>query len=377
MKKFNLVLLLLTFSMGMFAQFTAISWVNFDNHPEDFDATPYEKRTVMAPMADFVVDVDMLDEIEMPDLWNKLEDMGYPAQNVDQMVVDDGELGDLYDLDSDGTLGSQFKCFWSADYLFCMLKMVDMNGQLDPAQTRWEICYQTTNPDRYEAGWEAAEDLATKNQQYCAFTELGAGKALLNETGITESARTIGATGQWGSALGAAGDYVYNWSVDGDGTVWAVVGWSFDTYLVSLSDPTDPESDLVGLDPAATEKISFDVQANGYPGDPATRMAWFWSSSENDGYALEYYNGYLMFDDTPFYGVSTQDIKTQDKFAYIYDNVLRLKGFDLPVDLEVYSIVGQKVMSAKDVTTLNVSDLDRGIYLVKVDGEKQAFKVMK
>ena len=58
--------------------------------------------------------------------------------------------------------------------------------------------------------------------------------------------------------------------------------------------------------------------------------------------------------------------------------MLRLKGFDTAVDLEVYSIIGQKVLSAQNVTgELNVSELNDGVYIVKINNTKEAFKVLK
>lgn len=63
--------------------------------------------------------------------------------------------------------------------------------------------------------------------------------------------------------------------------------------------------------------------------------------------------------------------------AYITHDILRFKGFDQAVDVEVYSILGQKVFAAKNITEINVSSLKRGVYLVRVNDGKQVFKVAK
>lgn len=380
MKKLNAMIVLLAISAGMFAQFNCVGWVGFSNHPADFAAEPYAKLSVDAPKAGFAVEIDDLDELGIPELWAHLEANGATAQSVTNNTSDDGGLGDLFDLDGDATFGSQFMTFWDDDYLYVMLKYVDANSQTDLDQTRWEICYQTAEADRYEAGYQAATgDVDLQNQQYAGFIELGAGKAVLGTSGVTESARSEGSTGSWASAIGAAGTTIYNWGVDGDNTTWAVVGMAFEDFLIYYTDPLDASAGTTSLDPTVITQISFDVQSNSYPGETgnSNRMAHFWSANHNDGYALVYYNGYLNFSDETFPGVSTNDIKVSDRSAYIYDNVLRLKGFDTDVDLEIYSVVGQKVMAANNVSTLNVSELNNGIYIVKVAGEKQAFKVVK
>ena len=69
--------------------------------------------------------------------------------------------------------------------------------------------------------------------------------------------------------------------------------------------------------------------------------------------------------------------KTSNQLAYIAHDVLRFKGYNSAVNVEIYSILGQKVLSAKNINQLNVSSLKNGIYLVRVNGGKQAFKVIK
>ena len=81
----------------------------------------------------------------------------------------------------------------------------------------------------------------------------------------------------------------------------------------------------------------------------------------------------LGFDKTNSVGIT----KTSTQFAYIAQNVLRFKGYSSAVDVEVYSILGQKVRSAKNINELDVSSLRNGIYMVRVNGGKQAFKVIK
>ena len=64
------------------------------------------------------------------------------------------------------------------------------------------------------------------------------------------------------------------------------------------------------------------------------------------------------------------------QLAYITNDVLRFKGYNSAVNVEVYSILGQKVLSAKNINQIDVSNLRNGIYMVRVNGN-QAYKVIK
>ena len=68
--------------------------------------------------------------------------------------------------------------------------------------------------------------------------------------------------------------------------------------------------------------------------------------------------------------------KTSTHLAYITNDVLRFKGYDSAVNVEVYSILGHKVLSAKNIHQINVSNLRNGFYMVGVNGT-QAYKVIK
>ena len=69
--------------------------------------------------------------------------------------------------------------------------------------------------------------------------------------------------------------------------------------------------------------------------------------------------------------------KASTQLAYIAHDVLRFKGYDSAVSVEVYSILGQKVLSAKNINQINVSNLRNGVYMVRVNNGKQAFKIIK
>jgi hypothetical protein len=387
MKKFNIVVLLLAVAYSVSAQPFQNTWYNYGNWPssdapEAMADVPYEGKTTVAKKAEWTVDIDMLDEIGIQDIWDRLGDDEY----VDNLTNDAG--GDSYDLDGDATFGVAFKNFWTDDMLYTVLMYKDVNSVAVDGSRTFEISFQLRDIDRYEAGYQITVDddssLRWQNMQYGAYIELGAGKALFTPDGVTETVRLIGQEGAWGSSVGAGGTLEYNWTVDQDGTIWAVLGMAFDDYLLYMDDEWGAyeAANYVSLDPTVTTKISFEVKSNALVAvdgeEEDQKMEYWWSSNDNLAYQSVYYNGYLEFSEETFFPVSAkQDVKASDKLAYIYDNVLRFKGFENPIDVEVYSIVGQKVMSAKNINTLNVSDLEKGIYLIKVAGEKQAFKVMK
>ncbi len=103
----------------------------------------------------------------------------------------------------------------------------------------------------------------------------------------------------------------------------------------------------------------------------------------DDGYPLGDLNWYgpEMVDaweaglENPLTGVKDLTSKSNQS-AYIANDILKFKGFDKAVNVEVYSILGQKVLIAKNINEINVSNLKTGVYLVRVNGE-HTFKVAK
>jgi hypothetical protein len=81
----------------------------------------------------------------------------------------------------------------------------------------------------------------------------------------------------------------------------------------------------------------------------------------------------LVFDKT----TAVRTDKVSDKLAYISYDMLKFKGYDKAISLEVYSILGQKVIAEKNVNEVNVSNLVKGIYIISVNGGKEVYKVMR
>ncbi len=382
MKKLNIILLLLAVTFAVSAQpfqniwYNAGNWPSADD-PQEMSENPFAKKTVVAKKAGFEVDIDDFDEIGIPDLlWDAIGD----EQFLSVVATTDG--GDLYDLDTDATFGASYKVFWDDDFLYTVLKYKDVNQAIVDGTQAVEIMFQTKENERYEAGFLAAADLAERNTQYMSFVELGGGKALLGADGVTETVRNVGQTGQWGSAVGAGSLNVeYNWNLDADNTAWSILAMPFSDYLVYMVDEWGAyeEGNYESLDPTVKTKIAWDLKsmAQILVGEENLKTEYYWCS-EGAGWNGIYWNGFLEFSSETFGLVSVPGLKADfDKLVYIYNDILRMKGFENPANVEIYSILGQKVMSAKNVTTLNVSNLAKGIYFVKVEGEKQSFKVLK
>jgi hypothetical protein len=401
MKKLNAIFVLLALAAGVYAQgpFTCVSWVQgslADNvdaayYDVDFATDAYTKAeaTAMKTKADYVIDIAAIDEIELQDIWSRLGDASLVA-NLSESANAGGDPFDL-DANGDGTFGLAFKAFYDAENLYVIFKYVDANNfAVATAGTdnrSMEICFQSKEKDRYEAGYQAALDSTFgkftrkgTNAQYTRFVELGGGKALFGPDGVSETVSSVGQTGAWGSSIGAANTPETSWNLTQDNTVWAIQAFNFADYLMYLDDEwgATEAANEVAFDPTAIPTISFDVKSNATTivADADANSQYWWSSNVNDGYTFIYFNGYLNFSEEEWVPVGTEDfLKAAPKSAYIYDNVLKFKGYESPVNVDIFSVVGQKVKSAKNVSTLNVSDLNRGLYIVKVGDD--VYKVMK
>jgi hypothetical protein len=69
--------------------------------------------------------------------------------------------------------------------------------------------------------------------------------------------------------------------------------------------------------------------------------------------------------------------KESNQSVYVVNNILQFKGFDNVVEVEIYSILGSKMLSVKNGAEINISNLKNGIYIVKVNKESTTFKIIK
>jgi hypothetical protein len=70
-------------------------------------------------------------------------------------------------------------------------------------------------------------------------------------------------------------------------------------------------------------------------------------------------------------GLSIEDIDTNSIAVYPnpVNNMLYIKGKSAGYDIEVYSLLGQRVMTASNVNEIDVSLFNEGIYLIRVSTE--------
>lgn len=115
---------------------------------------------------------------------------------------------------------------------------------------------------------------------------------------------------------------------------------------------------------------------------PTNQQLW---KAGDDGYPLgdlnwfgpEVLKAWENGEDNPLEITSANILKNEANFSvYISNDILRFKGFDDVVDVDIYTILGQKILSANNISELNVASLKNGIYIVHVNNNR-TFKVVK
>jgi hypothetical protein len=382
MKKFTTIFAMLLLTLGLSAQgvFTPIGW-NAVPADVDWSADPYAKQTVVIPMANANmngnVDIAAMTAGEVKNIWERIGDANYVAYQTD------ADLTDPYDLDAsgEGTFGASWKAFHDDNAIYLILKYVDTD---EIATARWyEIALQTKENVRYEAGFTAATTITEKNNQYARYVELGGMKLVLKGGVVTDNSANLGQTGGWagGGALGGTNVGTVSEILEADNTLWTL-------YEIPYSDlqyfddewGANEAANLLDWDYDTKNVISFDVSGRATidQGAGAFEYKSWWNANVDICYTYVFYAGLMELGTDVFDPLAVNVANVSEKNAYIYNGMLRLSGFDSNVDLDIYSIIGQKVMSAKNVASeLSVSSLNDGVYIVKVNGEMQAFKVLK
>ncbi len=351
---------------------TPINWVKWDPEADGgepvYATTAYDKKTMVAKKApaDWSFDANSLD---FDALWS---DINTEAQEIKNHV--DGPETPAFDVSAG--FGAEWKAMWDDDNVYVLLQFYDDASQA--TERGFEIGVQPKYPDRYEPDFEAAgDDVVAQNKSYCRYNELGGSKTKFVEGVFNESVGTFGADGSWGANTNSSvqipqNPHFFN-KTDG-GVIQEVIVLDFAESMAYLSDPYD-EGTKTAYSPSADDKLAWFVQAFAALDEENTVKA-CWSSTANNGYTSLYYNGYLQLSGDPI-SASIADARYSHIKVYTTYNQLRIKGVER-TGVEIYNVAGMLVKSAKDVTnSLNISDLKRGIYLVKIDEVPQAFKVVK
>ena len=376
--------------------FSGISWVNWNVEPDYPDVTGY---------ADNPYDNPQVTIKQAPASWSPVSDVASFDATWgilgDSMAVahltSNGVAGDLFDLGSENpSFGAAWKGVHDGANFYVLLKYWDVNAQADAGSLSFEIMAQPTSPVRHEYSFEAASDsaeaavVAYQNMAYCRIVELGGGKAVFKDGAVSEYSATVGFNkvlqdfrgyyaANWGSnehGLLALAQAAHFWDAT-DGVVRAVMVMSFDGALGYPADPTNLEGDYNAIQ--VGETFAFDVKSNSLVGgtENDNKVEYFWASDKNQGYAANYYSGHLTLSDEVIEVVSVQDRMASKVKVYIHHDYLNITGVET-TDVDVYNITGARVKSVRNVTgPLNVSDLNDGIYIVKLKGISNGFKVVK
>jgi hypothetical protein len=304
------------------------------------------------------------------------------------------EGGDLFDLNGQATFGASWKAIHDGKNLYVLLKYFDKNGIADPGSLSFDVMAQPTSPFRHEFTFKASADstadktaagadlgIIYANMAYARSTELGGGKAVFKNGYVSEYSASVGMvkngwqnfySSRWGAnqaGQDALQKTSHFWNSSG-GVIRAVLVMSFDG---ALSYPLDP-SKINGSRKSVKigDTISFDVKSIALRG--LKKVEYFWSADRNNGFASIYYSGQLRLSGTDL-SVLSADMIRQTKFYY-YNGVVYLKSGQ-PSDIEIFNLMGVKVKDAIHVNKLSLQDLKDGIYLVRVNKEPQALKILK
>ena len=179
-------------------------------------------------------------------------------------------------------------------------------------------------------------------------------------------------TARWGAnqaGQDALQKTTHFWDMSG-GVIRAVLVMSFDGALSYPGDPakiTGPRKSVkIG------DTISFDIKSSALRG--LKKVEYFWSADRNNGFASNYYSGQLRLSGTDVTVLSANLVKLTK--VYYSNGVVYLKSGQ-PSDIEIFNIMGIKVKDALHVNELNIQDLKDGIYLVRINKDPQALKILK
>jgi uncharacterized protein (DUF736 family) len=365
------------------------------NGTVDYSLTPWEQPTYIAYKA--------------PAAWN-------PISNVADFDATWSILGeanligkktghskytgeDYFDLDGVGKFGASWKAVHKNEKLYLLIKLVDVDKRIGGGSLGIELMSQPLNalrlananaPIRWEPTFAAGTDIPSKNYAYLRFYELGGYK--LDAGNLLGKVTPNGVYGLYGktatpewSGVTEAIDYFAElepqsfWNVAEDGTQRIVVVMDFEK---ALSYPANPDA-ITPSDPKvafkANDVLIFDVKTNSFIGASGdeNRLEHWWASDVNDGYSHIRYNGLVTVSNTivPNVNVPVFSVENGPR-VFVNNGSLFVKGSE-SVKLEIYNLLGAKVKSAENVRQISLQDLNNGIYMVRINGEAQAVKILK
>ncbi len=394
MKKLNLLFVLMMISVLSFGQvLIGPPWMVSGD--VDYSVTPYEQPTYNALKApDGWEPIASVSDFDAT--WDLLGDPNF----INNKTGHGNYTGtDYFDLDGAATFGASWKAVHKDNKLYLLIKQIDVNDRIGAdGNFVIEVMSQPLNslrrdsdddPIRWEPTFEAGTDITTKNYAYLRFYELGGYKlegtylqgkvspngvyGLYGETGTPEWSGVIEVIEMFADLE----EYSY-WNKADDGTHRIVVAMDFEK---ALSYPEDPEN-IGSTNPKvafeADDVVILDIKTNAWLGGAGNenRLEHFWAADTDNGYSHIRYNGLVTVSSESISVNISEIAQNNQPRVYFYNSMLYVRGSE-PVNLEVYNVIGAKVKSAQNVHQLSLNELNNGLYLIRVNGEGEAIKIVK
>jgi len=272
-----------------------------------------------------------------------------------------------------------FKVLYDNTSIYILLKYTDddVTG-MEQVEIMWAPYLKINAPDVKNSSTGA--DIPSSC--YVRYSNFGAYKATFNSTGnspgFVSAMSVTGSTGVSTLAWGATpADLVNNLDVS-DYTapashtirqIYAI------PYVALWSDARGDFNTNVWKQISGGMGLSFDMKINDPDSnDPTTADAngkksgeYFWNSTSNDGYAVTWYSGFLM----PRVTTGIEQVKSENSiFGVITTNQIQLKN---PANVTVFNSIGKKIMAVENSDKINVSNLGKGVFIIKVNNETKKF----
>lgn len=395
MKKLNLLIVLMMVSILSFGQvLVGVDWMVSSN--VDYSETPYDQPEYIA--------------FKAPESWTPINSvetfdatwdlLGTPNFISNKTGHNNYTGEDYFDLDGAGTFGASWKAVHKDGMLFLLIKQVDTENRIG-ADGKFiiEVMSQPLNslrrenadaPIRWEPTFEAAGDTIVKrNFAYLRFYELGGYKLEAEHTaGMVAPIGVYGlygktATNEWSGVTEVIEMFVdlmddSFWNKAEDGTHRIVVAMDFEN---TLSYPEDPEN-IGENNPKVPFEVGdvviLDIKTNAWIGADGNnnRLEHFWAANVNEGFSQIRLNGLITVSEEQIVTNVREIAQIDQPGAYFYNGMLYVRGSE-PVNLEVYNMLGAKVKSAQNVRELSLNLLKNGMYFVRIDGQRNAIKIVK
>ncbi len=243
-------------------------------------------------------------------------------------------------------LTAKAKIAWDGDYLYVFLN-VDDNSILKTG---------FATGDAFElqiAPYLEAPGKITNEEKYAYWNDLGARKLHIGlDNLVGENNREAGLT-DVAPSEGYLGCYAFSANKSSGSGYYAL-------FLVNFYDAMNQYS------PTINEEITFELKVLDRDAGSAAMVQAAWNSSNNDSYATIIYNGKLKFGPSV---TSNMEITADASLAYP-NPVSDVLSFSTEVaKVSIMDVAGVEVLSAQNVSSINVESLNAGLYIIKYSND--------